>query len=429
MSASDQTNLAISAHWAKPLVAASGGEATLLVRIAARAPEPAETRRAPVDVAFVLDRSGSMAGDKLTLAKEAVDVAVGHLGDDDRAALVIYDNQVDTLQPLAPATPRTKTAIRLALHGVDPGGSTNLAGGWLTACGELGRDLPPDQSGGAPLRLRRALLLTDGLANVGIVDPVELTTHARELRQRGVSTTTLGVGLDFDEALLSGLAEAGGGNFQFIARADQLRALFARELQELLTVAAAALALTLTLPGDLTATLVNAFPSERRDDGLLVSLGDLPAGDELSLVFLVTVPSGPIGAAHRLVLTAAWIDPAADARRTRELQPAPLLLADPRTVEGTAADPSVVEQAALQRAAVERRAAMALDRAGQLAASRARMQDAAALLQAAPMTAAVQDELTMTARLAAAGAPYAEDVRKQATYDAYRRSRGKRRAE
>jgi Ca-activated chloride channel homolog len=120
----------VEARWEKPLIAASGGQATLLVRVIAAADDETETSRAaPLDVAFVLDRSGSMRGGKLDLAKEGVDLAVARLRDADRAALVVYDDEVDTVQPLAPATPRLKASLRLALHGVDPGGSTYLSGG------------------------------------------------------------------------------------------------------------------------------------------------------------------------------------------------------------------------------------------------------------------------------------------------------------
>src|SRR5262245_38447127 len=124
-------------RWEKAFVPREGGAATLLILIAPPAEAPAGGRRAPLDVAFGLDRSGSMNGEKLALVKEAVDVAVRLLREEDRVALVAYDNRVSIVQPVAAASTRTKTALRLALHGLDAGGSTALADGWLTACREL----------------------------------------------------------------------------------------------------------------------------------------------------------------------------------------------------------------------------------------------------------------------------------------------------
>ena len=185
----------IEAQWEKPLIAAGGGEATLLVRIIAGTEDETETSRAaPLDVAFVLDRSGSMQGGKLGLAREGVDLAVARLRDADRAALVVYDDQVDIVQPLAAATPRLKATLRLALHGVDPGGSTHLSGGWVAGCHQLAEAAPVTHADATATRIRRVILLTDGLANVGILDPAVLARHAGELRRRGIATTTVGVG-------------------------------------------------------------------------------------------------------------------------------------------------------------------------------------------------------------------------------------------
>ncbi len=422
------SGLDVEVRWEKPVVAAGGGDATLSIQLRGREASARGGRRAPIDVAFIVDRSGSMAGEKLALIKEAVNVAAGHLRDADQAALVVYDNAVDTLHPLQPATPRAKTALRLALHGVDTGGSTDLSSGWLTGCGELGRAIDPsaETADSPPVRIRRALLLTDGLANGGITDPGELATHAGELRKRGISTTTLGVGLDFDEVMLSGMAEAGGGNFQFIGAPDQLKGFFERELRELLTIAAAGLTLALTLPHGVRASLVNALPAERRGKRIEVGTGDLPAGDELDLVFALRVAPGVVGTSHQIGLDLAWSDPAADARRTRSVDVPVLLLTDDATIHGTLPDATVVERAAVQRATAGRREALRLDRAGRHAESRARMRDAAALLQAAPMTARIREDLDLTERFAAAPAvPYGAYERKAAALYNARRTRGK----
>lgn len=428
-SSSPHPSVQISATWERPVIAAEGGEGTLMLRITT-APNRSQ-RRAPVDVAFVLDRSGSMSGDKLALAKQAVDVAAGFLRDEDRATLVTFDHTVQVVHPAQAATSRAKAALRLALPGIDAGGSTDLATGWLTGCREISDDGPlagPNGRDAASPRVRRALVLTDGQANVGITDPAHLTEHAHQLRQRGIGTTTLGIGLDFDEALLSAMAEAGGGNFQYIARPDQLRAFFEGELNELLTIAAIGLSLTITAPTGLRFDLVNAFPTERNGKRLTINLGDLPAGETLDLIFDVRTRAASLGEVRHLTVTAEWSDPASDSRQQTTLDTPALTAAARATLDAVPADPGVTEVAALLRATLARKAALALDRAGHREASRQRMRQAADMLASAPMSAAVQEDLNITRTYAEAPATdaYSSDVRKQAEWQNALRRRGRR---
>ena len=422
------TTPCVEARWEKPLIEASGGEATLLVRVVAPAEnEPDAGRAAPLDVAFVLDRSGSMQGGKLDLAKEGVDLAVARLRDADRAALIVYDDEVDTVQSLSPATPRLKASLRLALHGVDAGGSTYLSGGWIAGCHQLAEATPVAKADATATRIRRVILLTDGLANVGILDPGVLARHAGELRRRGIATTTVGVGQDFDEGLLSAMAEAGGGNFQYVAGPEGLRAFFAHELQELFSVAATGLAVTLLLPPGVDAELVSAFPVEVKGDALEVAIGDLPAGDEIDLVFTVRARRGNAGDLLPVGVSACWTDPRADARREIDATLEPLRRAEGVEVAATTPDDLVVERTARQRAAAERRAGLELDRAGRFAESRARMLQSQAFLTAAPMTAAVQADLAETTMLASAPSTsaYGSHFRKSAQLREDQRRRGR----
>ena len=164
-------------------------------------PSPRRAERWPVNVALVLDRSGSMAGRKIELARDAAMQAIRLLQPTDRFALVVYDNEIDVLAESGPATPEAKRRAfeRLAL--VQARGSTDLCAGWLRGTDEIGRSLQRDTIG-------RCLLLTDGLANQGVTDRGELVHAAGALRTQGLSTSTFGVGEDFDERLLRGLAEA-----------------------------------------------------------------------------------------------------------------------------------------------------------------------------------------------------------------------------
>ncbi len=148
--------------------------------------------RPPVNLSFVLDHSGSMDGQKLHLAAQAVEEGIGRLQPTDRFSVVMYDHEIDVLVPGSLATPAARRDAVERLHQVAARGTTNLGGGWLAGCEQVATALVADG-------VNRALLLTDGLANEGITDAVELAHHATELRARGVSTSTFGVGDDFDE--------------------------------------------------------------------------------------------------------------------------------------------------------------------------------------------------------------------------------------
>ena len=163
--------------------------------------------RLPLNVAIVLDRSGSMGDDrKFTLAREAIQQALDMLRPEDRCSLVVYDTQIDVLTPSSFATAEVKHATLTRLENVGPRGGTDLGGGWLRGCEQVAEFLENE-------RVSRCLLLTDGLANHGITDRDALAHHAGELRRRGVVTSTFGVGADFDERLLRDMAHEGGGSF------------------------------------------------------------------------------------------------------------------------------------------------------------------------------------------------------------------------
>lgn len=349
----------LSADWERA-AAAAGGTAAFRVRI--EAPElPATQRRTPTDVAFVLDRSGSMGGEKIELAKQAVDEACRHLREDDRAALVVFDNEIDVLHRLEPATSRVKTGLRMALLGVDARGGTNLSGGWFAGCQELD---PAAAGTPAGQRVRRAILLTDGQANDGIVDPRELGRHANRLRQLGVGTTTLGLGLGFDEFLLSAMAEAGGGNFQFLETAADLREFFEKELRELLSVMALGMQVTVTCPEGVHLHPVSAFPAERTGRTWTLALGEAPAGERLDVVFEATVKPGFAGTEAAFAVEVAWSDPAAVERRSANVPLAPLAVTTPEAAEAAEPHEAAAAAVALQRLAREKRRALEADRRG-----------------------------------------------------------------
>ena len=262
----------------------------VLVRLTAPG-APARERRLPVNVALVLDRSGSMEeGRKFKLARAAAERALRLLRPEDRFALAVYDTSIDVLAPSTRATTGAIQSALRALESVGPRGGTNLGAGWLRGCEQVAEFLRDEEIG-------RCLLLTDGLANEGITDRAALAAHAGQLRERGVATSTFGVGVDFDERLLRDMAHEGGGNFYFIEGAAQIPSMLSGELGEALEVTLRNAALEVLLPAGADAEPLSRFRSRRAhgDNELRIELGDLVSDQEMAVAVKVTLPPGEIG--------------------------------------------------------------------------------------------------------------------------------------
>jgi Ca-activated chloride channel family protein len=244
--------------------------------------------RSPVNLAFVLDRSGSMQGQKLRLAVKAVEEAIARLKPDDRFSVVIYDDEVETLVPGTPATPAARAEALSRLRTVEARRMTHLSGGWLAGCEQVASALQREG-------VNRCLLLTDGLANQGITDRAELEHHAGELRARGVSTSTFGVGTDFDEVLLQSMSAAGGGQFYYIESAAQILDHVGSEVGETLEVTARGVRLEVTLPEDVRLESLGAFPARRAPGRTVIDLGDLVSGQRVEVPLRLSFAFGEVG--------------------------------------------------------------------------------------------------------------------------------------
>lgn len=229
--------------------------------------------RAPFNLAFVIDRSGSMSGGKLSNVKAAVAGVVDLLEEKDRASLVVFDDEVETVVEGGEMTPAFRKEMKEAISRLQTGGSTNLAGGWMRGCDGIARNQLTDG-------INRCLLLSDGQANVGESDPERLAVHTRELSRRGISTTTFGVGLDYNHELMEAMANAGSGNYYFIETPEQSRDLFREELDGLREITARAVEIILKLPAGFKPAVLGTWPVEHKARQLKITLGDMISGIE-----------------------------------------------------------------------------------------------------------------------------------------------------
>lgn len=264
----------------------------------------ARRERPPVNVAFVLDRSGSMAGAKIQLAKEAVMQSITRLAPGDRFSVVVYDDVIEVVSPGSYATPDAKRAALARLVPIEARNGTNLGEGWLRGCEQVALELSEDG-------VNRTLLLTDGLANIGITDRDVLAGHALALRQRGVSTTTFGVGADFDEVLLQAMATAGGGNYYYIGQAAQIADYITSEVGEALDVVARDVALEIEAPDGVVVESLSPFPVVQHSGRTVVDLGQLVAEQVVQVVLRLNFPFGELGRETGVVMALADRDGAA----------------------------------------------------------------------------------------------------------------------
>jgi len=209
----------------KVLVDSSNQLLDVLLQIRAHDYPDRKLVRSPLAISIVIDRSGSMTGGKLEEAKHAAIDIVSRLHSTDLVCVVVYDSNVETLMELMPAQV-AKALIEQKLNQIQTQGTTNLHGGWLR-----GAEILAPKSNGK--EVCRVILLSDGQTNRGITDFDQICTQVADLAAAGISTTTVGFGLGFNEELMTAMAYAGQGNAWYGERVQDLMESFDSEMSYL----------------------------------------------------------------------------------------------------------------------------------------------------------------------------------------------------
>ncbi len=247
---------------------------------------PAEKERMPVNVAIVIDKSGSMQGEKIEQARNAAIQAVDRLRDSDIVSIVTYDSSVTVVVPATKASDRE--SIKAKIGGIMPSGNTALFAGVSKGAAEVRKFL--DQQ-----RVNRVILLSDGLANVGPQSPAELEQLGESLIKEGISVSTMGLGLGYNEDLMSRLALASSGNHVFIEDAENLVQVFQSEFDDVLSVVAQQIHIRAELAEGVRAVKVLNYPAEITGQQVSIELGQLVAQQERYFVIEVELPVGENG--------------------------------------------------------------------------------------------------------------------------------------
>ena len=240
--------------------------------------------RTPINAAIVIDRSGSMQGDRIAAAKEGARVALERLSSDDDISIVAFNHNVDVLSPAAPLR-SAQDSLKRAIDRLTADGTTALYDG----VNEGGRQVEEFLS---DKKVNRVVLLSDGLANVGPSSPSDLAELGRKLASRGISVSTIGLGLDYNEDLMQRLAAASDGNHVFVERPSDLKEIFDREFGDALSVSARDITITIECKLGFKPTRILGRDGEINGDRITLKLNQLQADNERYIVVELQAPSG-----------------------------------------------------------------------------------------------------------------------------------------
>jgi Ca-activated chloride channel family protein len=268
----------------------------VLIRITPPIPNPdLSTRpnwkgRPDLNLSLVLDRSGSMHGEKMIRAREAAMFCVDQMLPTDRLSVVTFDDRIEVLFPSEPVT--NKQSMKDLISRVMARDSTNLHEAWRRG-GLTVSEHMLDQG------INRVVLITDGLANVGITNTDEIVSQVMGLFQRGVSTSTIGIGADFNEDLLMPMAQSGGGNAWHVVEPNDMQHIFQIELEGLIAQFANTVSLSL-IPAD-GVRIVDVLNDFELTETGRYRLPNLQSGSPLDVVVQLTVGAEKAGTQMRLI--------------------------------------------------------------------------------------------------------------------------------
>ena len=279
-----------------------------------------------------------MAGYALSNAIKATEKLVDFLSPDDLLSVIVYDDVAELIVPHQAVT--NKQEIKAKLKKIQARGCTNLSGGWLFRCSQVESHLSPD-------KLNRVLLLTDGFANVGERKPKILIKTAAEKAKQGIITTTLGFGNNFNEDLLIGIADAAGGNFDFIQSPDDAADVFRIEMESLVSLVAQNLIVTLQPQKDVTIKeMLNNYSITTTKEKTEVILGDVYHTENKPLALSLSIqPQNEMGKSELLTLSYRYEQVIDDSIKTLDKQiPITITIGDEEGSKNLQPNPEVIEK-------------------------------------------------------------------------------------
>lgn len=259
------------------------GNGTVHMALDLKATKTAPGTRLPMNLALVIDRSGSMRGEKIQNTREAARHLINTLKEDDMVSIVSYATDVRVDFPATLVTDEVKKQALDAIGRIHASGSTNLSGGLFRGQQEVEKNIKTGQ-------VNRVILMSDGLANHGITDTRSLAQQAQKSSQKGLSVTTMGVGADYNEDLMTAVADHAGGNYYFVKNAEAIANVFSTELKKMFATVAQGAEVVVELDDGVDLKQVFGYTFRREGDKVIIPLAEIYAGQKRSILLELGVP-------------------------------------------------------------------------------------------------------------------------------------------
>ena len=341
-------------------LADKAGEAYVKVTLAAD--KVIAANRPSVNLAIVLDRSGSMSGDKIVKAREAACEAIRRLDSKDIVSVVAYDNRSEVIVPAQYVM--EKEAIIARINSIQPCGSTALFDGVSAGAAELKKFK-------GKCEISRVLLLSDGQANVGPSSADELGRYGALLMKEGIAVSTVGLGVDYNEDLMTRLSQKSDGNSYFVDKTDDLPRVFASELGDVLSVAATKVALKVKFGVGFTPVALIGRDGRILDGVVTIDLNQLYGGQEKYVIVKCDAAPGAVGSAREIAnAEVTYLDPKDEKSKTVTGVGTVTYSADAAAVSSSV-NKSVVRERALNENAMRTEEALRLADRGEFKAAEA----------------------------------------------------------
>ena len=364
----------------------SNGTSTIQIRVVAPDDLPLPDRP-PLNLALVLDKSGSMGEEgKMDFVRQAAHMLVNRMGPEDILTIVTYDNQVRV--PISARRVKDNQQFHRIIDGIYPGGRTYLSGGLEEGFRQAKRYRKKGY-------VSRIILLSDGLANVGVTDFRQLSRRAGTMYESGIAVSTFGMGYEFDENLLAAMATGGGGSYHYISRPGDILAALKREFNMAASTVASGVEIIIRPMDGCRFESAPGHGWKLEGSSAVIGLGDLSAGETRTLMARMIVPTGNLGDQGVADVAIRYRNPVTGKTSRYEQAPIILSIVDDPSVHRENIDIKVQEKkAVIETNAMMDEAAKKVDE-GDRDGARSIIQKVMGALKASPAASApaVQEEM------------------------------------